>query len=239
MNDTIRIFIGFDQNEAVAYHTLCHSILSRASQPVSIMPIKRSLLGAVHDRPLEPEQSNEFSFTRFLVPHLCEYRGRAIFMDCDMMLRTDIAELWNHPALNLNAVAVVKHDYTPRDDFKYLGAVQYKYPRKNWSSVMLFNCGHKECRSLTPGYVNTASGMDLHRFNWCDDAYIGELEPEWNWLVGEYTYNPDVKNIHWTVGGPWFNEYQHVDYAEEWFNERALMTQATQIFEPKTVVSER
>lgn len=224
---TIPIYIGFDQVESVAWHTLTHSILSRSSVPVSFHPVKRSLLKKFHNRPIDPKQSNEFSFTRFLVPYLNDYKGYAIFMDCDMLVLDDIAKLWElrDPT---KAVQVVKHDYTPKDHIKYLGTVQYPYPRKNWSSVMLFNCQHMDCRRLTPDYVDTATGLQLHQFKWTDDKFIGELPKEWNHLVGEYDMNEDAKLIHYTVGGPYFLEFEHCDFAEEWFDERALMINCNQ-----------
>lgn len=218
----IPIYIGFDQAESVAWHTLTHSILSRASVPVSIIPVKRSLFTDFHTRPIDPKQSNEFSFTRFLVPYLNDYEGHAIFMDCDMLVLDDIKKLWDmrNP---FKAVQVVKHDYIPRDEMKYLGTTQYKYPRKNWSSVMLFNCGHHHCKTLTPEFVNHASGLELHQFKWTDDDFIGELPVEWNHLVSEYPPNPKAKLIHYTVGGPYFHEYDNCEYSDQWFDERLLM----------------
>lgn len=225
--EPIKIFIGFDQAEAVAYHTLCHSILSRSSQPVMIAPVKRSMLRDIHHRPIDEKQSNEFSFTRFLVPYLCGFSGSAIFMDCDMLMLADVAELW---ALRdpFSSVQVVKHHYTPQDEIKYLDAKQYPYERKNWSSVMIFNCGHYNCRRLTPEYVDTVPGLDLHQFKWTEDRFIGSLPHEWNHLVGEYPRNEDAKLIHYTVGGPYFHEYEHCEYSEEWFQERAMMTACLQ-----------
>lgn len=222
----LQIFIGFDQVEAVAYHVLCHSILSRASVPVSITPIKRSMLKDIHDRPLDEKQSNEFSFTRFLVPYLSDYEGVSLFMDCDMLVTTDIKELFDLFD-DQYAVQVVKHDYTPKDNIKYLGTVQYAYPKKNWSSVMLFN--NAKCKRLTPEYVNTASGMYLHQFKWLEsDDLIGELPYEWNHLVSDMPPCPDAKNIHWTVGGPYFVEYKDCEHASKWFIERALMNNCVQ-----------
>ena len=223
----IPIYIGFDQVESVAWHTLTHSILHRASVPVSFIPVKRSLFKDFHTRPMDNKQSNEFSFTRFLVPYLNNYEGHAIFMDCDMLVLDDIKKLWDlrNP---FKSVQVVKHDYVPRDEIKYLGTTQYKYPRKNWSSVMIFNCGHHHTKILTPEYVNNASGLELHQFKWTEDDYIGELPLEWNHLVSEYPPNPQAKLVHYTVGGPYFNEYANCEYSEAWFNERALMQKCEQ-----------
>ena len=202
---------------------VCQSILRFAKSPVEFIPIKQTLLKDIYTRGRDPKQSNEFSFTRFLVPYLCGYVGKAIFMDLDMLLRVDIEELWNHPSLFGNAVSVVKHDYIPKNDTKYLGNEQHAYPRKNWSSVMLFNCSHSDCKKLTPEYVNTAPALELHRLHWARDEMIGELEPEWNWLVGEYDYNQFAKIVHFTVGGPYFREYADCDYSDEWRTTHGIM----------------
>lgn len=223
----LNIYIGFDQVESVAYHTLCHSILSRSSKPVSITPINLKNLKGIYTRKRDPKQSNEFSFSRFLVPYLNGYKGFALFMDCDMLVRTDINELFELRDVT-KAVQVVKHDYTPKNKTKYLGTTQYQYPRKNWSSVMLFNCAHYHCRKLTPDYINTATGLDLHRFSWTDDKYIGELPREWNHLVSEYEPNPKAKIVHYTVGGPYFDEYMNCEFSGEWFEEKSIMQHCQQ-----------
>jgi hypothetical protein len=162
--------------------------------------------------------------TRFLVPYLSGYAGWSIFMDCDMLCRVDIVALAKEiDAQAEKAVLVCKHDYVPKTDRKFLDQVQTKYKRKNWSSLMLFN--NARCRALTPDYVNTASGLELHRFAWIDDAAIGELPLEWNWLVGEYAHNPAAKIVHFTIGGPYFAAYRDCDYAGEWFAEFESMRQ--------------
>ena len=213
-----RIWIGYDPNEAVAYHTLAHSILRRSSIPVTIAPLMRSQLQGLYTRARGATESTEFSLTRFLVPYLAQYDGWSMFMDCDMLCRADIAELAAFPARSPDkAVLLCKHDYTPGPARKFLNQVQTVYPRKNWSSVMLFN--NARCTALSPDYVNSATGLDLQRFAWLDDALIGELPLEWNWLVGEYKRNPDARIVHYTIGGPYFDEYRGCDYAEEWFEE--------------------
>ena len=208
------VFIGYDSNEVVAYHTLCQSILERSSRPVRLTPIRLDTLRGIFDREAMPNQSTEFAFSRFLTPYLSGYEGWSVFMDCDMLVRADIAELF---ALRDDRYAVMacQHDYTPRDATKFLGHVQTQYPKKNWSSVMLFN--NARCKALTPPFVNTASGLELHQFKWLsDDSEIGALPLSWNWLVGEYDYDPDAKNAHFTRGGPYFAEYADCDYADEW-----------------------
>ncbi len=221
----LQVFIGYDPNESVAYHTLAHSILRRASIPVSIAPLMRSQLGGLYTRERGPTESTEFSLTRFLVPELSGYRGWSLFMDCDMLCRADIAELAAFTGrAEDKAVLVCKHDYVPRTERKFLGQVQTRYARKNWSSLVLYN--NARCAALTPQYVNTASGLELHRFAWLDDAHIGALSLEWNWLVGEYEHNPRAKIVHFTLGGPYFDEYRNCDYAEEWFAELRAMSHA-------------
>lgn len=224
--DVIKVFIGFDKVESIAWHTMVSSIMRRSSRPVAIVPVNLANFKGFFNRERDPKQSNEFSFSRFLVPYLCDYQGYGIFFDCDMMLRTDITEVFSAVEQDPGkAVYVVKHSYEPRDGIKFLNTVQYKYPRKNWSSVMLWNCGHDANRVLTPEYVETASGIDLHRFQWLKDDQLGELDVRWNWLVGEYDQPPaDVKNVHWTIGGPYFIEYQNVDFSAEWFREAARMS---------------
>jgi len=223
--DVIKVFIGYDHIESVAWHTMAASIYRQSSRPVAIVPVNLANLKGIFNRPRDPKQSNEFSFSRFLVPYLCNYVGQGIFFDCDQMLRTDIAEIFSvieeQPG---KAVYVVKHTYEPRDDVKYLNTVQYKYPRKNWSSVVLWNCDHFKNRIITPNFINSAEGLVLHRFSWLEDDDIGELDIRWNWLVGEYDDPPkDIKNVHWTVGGPYFNEFRDVDFSQEWLDERELM----------------
>lgn len=208
------IYIGFDRQEIVAYHVLCESILERTSRPVRFTPVNLPALKPVFDRPMLPQQSSEFSFSRFLTPYLCGYQGWSLFMDCDMLARADFAELFAL-ADDRYAVMVCKHDYVPRDEVKFLNHEQAKYAKKNWSSVMLLN--NARCRALTPEFVQAASGLQLHQFQWlADPAEIGELPLEWNWLVGEYDYNPDARIAHFTRGGPYFRGYEDCDYADEW-----------------------
>jgi len=229
-SNVIKVFIGYDPVENVSWHTMAHSIFTNSSQPVALIPVNTRNLKDIYTRERDPKQSNEFSFTRFLVPYLSGYTGKAIFFDCDMMLRTDIAEIFKVMESDPGkAVYVVKHDYEPRDDVKYLNTRQYSYPRKNWSSVILWDCDHPSNKRVTPDFVNTATAMELHRFLWLKDEEIGELDIKWNWLVGEYDEPPeDVKNVHWTVGGPYFNEYKTVDFSGEWFKQHEMMNYCMQ-----------
>ena len=216
------IYIGYDPRESVAFHVLTHSLLRRSSVPLSVSPLVRSQLGSIYTRPRGPIESTEFSMTRFLVPYLSGYAGWSLYMDCDMLCRTDIAALAAEIERHADkAVVVCKHDYVPKSERKFLDQVQTKYARKNWSSLMLFN--NERCRALSPDYVSSASGLELHRFAWTEDRWIGGLEREWNWLVGEYPHNPGARIVHFTLGGPYFPEYRACDYADEWFAERHLM----------------
>lgn len=222
----LNVYIGYDPREAVAFYTLAHSILRRSSIPVSIAPLMQSQLRNIYTRPRGPTESTEFSMTRFLVPFLSDFQGWSIFMDCDMLCRADIADLAAQIERQPEkAVLVCKHDYVPKTERKFLNQVQTKYARKNWSSLMVLN--NERCRALTPDYVNTASGLDLHRFLWTENSLIGELPLEWNWLVGEYEYRADARIVHYTLGGPYFDEYRDCDYASEWFDElRSLQATA-------------
>lgn len=224
----IRIFVGFDPRETIAFHVLSQSIHARASAPVSITPLMLSQLGGLMTRGRDPLQSTDFSFSRFLVPYLCGYEGWALFMDCDMLMLEDVAKLWDLRD-DRYAVQVVKHDHEPEEDTKFLGAPQTRYEKKNWSSVMLFNCAR--CAALTPDYVNAASGLDLHRFHWLDgDHAIGDIPRAWNHLVA---YDPSVPadevcNLHYTIGGPYFEDYANTDYAADWFAEKDAMLRCDQ-----------
>jgi lipopolysaccharide biosynthesis glycosyltransferase len=220
----IRIFIGYDTCEGIAYHVLSHSILRHASSPVSITPIVLSHLGASFHRERHALQSTDFAFSRFMVPWLCGYDGWAIFMDCDMLMLEDVARLWELRDEKY-AVMCVKHNHVPKETSKFLGQPQTKYEKKNWSSVMLLNCGR--CQALTPEYVNSATGLELHRFHWLENEdLIGALPRRWNHLVDYDPAQPadQLSLLHYTNGGPYFKDYETCGYADLWFRERDLMT---------------
>lgn len=222
-NPLLRIFIGYDSKEPLAYAVLAHSILSRATIPIAIIPITRQSVARIYTRARGPTETTEFSMTRFLVPFLSGYEGYSVFLDCDMLCRVDILELWAEVLMQPDkAVLCCQHDYTPSSAVKFLNQPQTVYPRKNWSSFMVFD--NARCQALTPDYVNTASGLDLHRFAWLDppDA-IGGLPLTWNWLVWEYPKNDDAKILHFTLGGPWFPETAQTDHADLWQAERLAM----------------
>ena len=226
INYMIRVFVGYDPREAVAFSVLAYSIHARSSQPVSITPLILSELNGIMTREHHPLQSSDFSFSRFLTPYLSGYTDWSVFMDCDMLMLDDIAKLYALRDYRY-AVMVVKHNHIPKENKKFLGEPQTPYPKKNWSSVMLFN--NAKCRALTPEYVNTASGLELHQFKWlASDDLIGEIPARWNHLIG---YNPpreDVSLVHYTLGGPYFNEYRDCEYAEEWRREREAMLRVDQ-----------
>jgi lipopolysaccharide biosynthesis glycosyltransferase len=215
----IPIFVGYDPREAVAYHTCANSIVRQASQPVAIIPLALNLFNDYTET--HTDGSNQFIYSRFLVPHLMSYTGHAIFMDGDMIVRGDITELWNLREFDKD-VQVVKHNYKTRMTEKYLGAKNEDYPRKNWSSVILWNCNSHPNRRLTPEFVQQATGAELHRFTWIEDSRIGELSKEWNWLPDEYGPNLDAKLLHYTLGTPCFHEFATTPQGDEWHREHML-----------------
>lgn len=219
MTDIIPVFVGYDPREAIAFHTCANSIIRHATQPVAIHPVALNLFKDYDET--HTDGSNHFIYTRFLVPYLMHWTGWAIFIDGDMIVRDDITNLWNLRQADKD-VMVVKHDYKTRMPVKYLGAKNEDYPRKNWSSVILWNCHSFPNRRLTPEFVQQSTGSFLHRFSWLDDQRIGELPPEWNWLPDEYGPNSDAKLLHYTLGTPCFHEFADTPQGEEWHRERIL-----------------
>jgi len=221
MSKNLKVYIGFDSREEIAWHVCRYSILRHAASEVAVYPLKLSLLRelGLYTRP--PDQaSSEFSLTRFLTPWLAAHDGWTIFADCDFLFTTDIHKVLEGLSTD-KAVYVVKHDYVPANTIKMDNQTQTVYPRKNWSSFMVFNGSHPEVRALTPAIVNTAKPAFLHRFNWLKDESIGDLALSWNFLEGEYPLpNTLPSAIHFTNGGPWFEDWQDVDYADLWCAER-------------------
>jgi lipopolysaccharide biosynthesis glycosyltransferase len=215
----IPVFVGYDPREAVVYHTCVNSIIRQASRPVAIIPLALNLFEDY--RETHTDGSNHFIYSRFLVPHLMHYQDWAIFIDGDMILRDDIVKLWDLRNDSYDTM-VVKHDYQTRMTEKYLGAKNENYPRKNWSSVILWNCASYTNRKLTPEFVENATGAELHRFTWIDDEHIGELPPEWNWLPDEYGPNPNAMLLHYTLGAPCFHEFATTPQSDEWHREHML-----------------
>lgn len=213
----ITVFIGYDSREAVAYHVCANSIIRHSSKPVALVPLALNNLldySETHD-----DGSNQFIYSRFLVPSLMNYEGWAIFIDGDMILREDIAKLWELRD-ETKAVQCVHHDYKTKMTTKYLGSVNENYPRKNWSSVVMWNCAHPANRKITPELIQASAGSFLHRFMWLTDDLIGELPIEWNWLPDEFGSNQDAKLLHYTLGTPSFHDFALTPMADEWHRER-------------------
>lgn len=226
----MKVFVGYDSREDIAFQVCEYSIKSR-NPNVEVIPIKQSELReqGVYTRPQDALSSTEFTFTRFLVPHLTNYSGWAIFVDCDFIFQCDVLEIFKQ-AREHYAVMCVKHDYTPKEGEKMDGCKQLPYPRKNWSSMILWNCGHPANASLTPEVINNENntGQFFHRFQWLDDSQIGSLPHEYNWLVNWYKEPEDGKPkvIHYTEGGPWFENYQHCEYGYHWEKTRVEMVKS-------------
>jgi hypothetical protein len=219
---TLPVYVGYDSREDIAYQVCRHSIIRREPGAV-VNPLKQKDLRAsgLYTREVDKLSSTEFTFTRFFVPYLQNYQGWAVFCDCDF--------LWTVPTTDLKqycdpdkAVVVVQHDYTPAEGIKMDGQKQTVYPRKNWSSMILWNCAHPKNKILNPELLNKETGAFLHRFQWLDDDDIGSLPHNYNWLVGWYKEPRDGKPkiYHWTEGGPWFVEnYFDCEYSNEWKKE--------------------
>jgi hypothetical protein len=217
----MKIFIGYDPREKDAYDVCEYSIRERASIDVEIIPLIRGeLISSGHyNRPIDTLGATEFTFTRFLVPKLSNFSGFSVFCDCDFLWNSDVAEL---EALfdKEKAVQVVQHNYVPKEEYKMDGCKQHIYPRKNWSSMIVWNCEHPSNMVLTSDFVNSAAGSTLHQFKWLRDGEIGALDKTWNWLSGVYEKEAtEPKVIHYTLGGPWFEEYKDVDWGELWDKE--------------------
>jgi hypothetical protein len=236
------IYIGYDPKEDTAYEVLKFSIERTTSQPVLVRALRKDILesigiytrksnlidGQPYDEIDGKPFSTEFSFTRFLVPALNMYEGKALFMDSDMYVRSDITELFDLCDMDYYSLWCVHHKYKPKKGTKMDGKIQEAYHRKNWSSLMVFNCGHRDNKKLTPTEVNTKSGFWLHTFGWLPDkeADIGRIPEEWNWLDGHSDPELKAKIVHFTTGGPWFKRWKprvthraDGDYAVEWCNE--------------------
>ena len=212
----MKCFIGWDSREELAYKACVNSIMN-INNNVPILPLKRTELTeqGIYRRKDE-SGATEFTYTRFLVPYLCNYQGWAAFFDCDFIFTEDLQHLFEIKNDSF-AIMCVKHEYVPKNETKMDGQKQVAYPRKNWSSLILWNCSHPANKALTPEIINKESGSFLHRFQWLSDNEIGDIPIDWNWLEGEYPKpSKPPKGIHFTNGGPWFSNCQNVDYAELW-----------------------
>ena len=214
------VYIGYDTREDIAYQVSKYSIINKSNN-ILVHPLK---LAELKDRKLywrEEDKlgSTEFTFSRFLVPELNQFKGWALFCDCDLLFMADINNLFAL-ADDKYALMCVQHDYNPGEGLKMDGKLQTVYPRKNWSSVVLWNCGHKSNKKINRELVNNpdTTGKYLHRFSWLEDHEIGAIPHHWNWLAGWYEEPKDgkPKAIHYTEGGPWFENYRFCEYHQLW-----------------------
>ena len=219
---TIPVYVGYDSREDIAYQVCKHSIIRREPgatvRPLKLKDMRESRL---YTREVDKLASTEFTFTRFFVPYLNDYKGWAVFCDCDFVWRIPTKELEQY-CDDSKAVVCVQHDYQPKETTKMDGQVQTVYPRKNWSSMVLWNCGHPKNKLLTPQFLNEQTPKFLHRFSWLDDSEIGSLPHHYNWLVGWYKEPEDGKPkiLHYTEGGTWFvDECFNCEYNEVWKEE--------------------
>lgn len=216
----IRVFVGYDERESVAYHVACQSIIDNTKADIRITPLRTDKMraGGLYYRDDDPLSSNAFSYTRFLVPYLSAYAGTSVYLDPDVVVRGDLGELVRMCDQMLTPVYVAKHDYTPKLDEKYFGAKQHKYPKKNWSSVMVFR--NSSCQfQLTPENVNTQPPAWLHQMQWVSgNREVGSIPLEWNWLVDEYPHNDDAKILHYTNGIPMIEGFGDCDHSKDWWH---------------------
>jgi len=219
-NKKVKIYIGFDQKEAVVYHTFVQSLIENASIPLDITPLAVRNLKGYEEK--HEDKSNDFVYSRFLTPFLNDFKGWAIFADGDMICQADIKELLDLRD-DSKALQVVKHDYKTKAYQKYLGNINQDYPRKNWSSVILWNCAHPKHKILTPDFIANQPGKYLHRFSWLEDSEIGELPKEWNWLATEYPNNEQANIIHYTLGAPCFKDYRNTEMSDIWLKKHGRL----------------
>jgi len=220
----MKVYVGYDIREDIAWQVCRHSLHRHAGPALPVYPLKLTSLRelGLYTRPVDAKASTEFSISRFLTPYLAAYDGWSIFTDCDFLYTADIRTL-QASLDSTKAVHVVQHDYMPANAIKMDGKQQHVYPRKNWSSFIAFNGAHPAVKALTPAVVNSSEPAFLHRFSWVNDQDIGSLPLKWNFLVGEYPKPAELPVcIHYTNGGPWFDNHQDVDYGDLWSAERDL-----------------
>ena len=217
-----KIFIGYDPREKIAFHVLSQSIIEHSSIPVSISPINLTNLKKFYKRKKRIKDSTEFSISRFLTPYLSNYKDYSLFVDCDFIIREDVAKLLKIVKSNPKKVLwCVKHNYIPKSKLKFLNEKQLIYSKKNWSSFVVYN--NQKCKILTPKFVEKANGLYLHQFKWTKDELIGNLPKEWNILVGEQKIPKNFKSLHFTVGGPYFKKYRKSLGSNFWFKYKKIM----------------
>lgn len=217
----IPIFVGYDTREIVCYHVAVSSLTRLSTVPLAITPL--NLPNIPYYKETHRDSSTTSSYTRFLIPYMMNYTGWAIYVDCDIVCKEDINNLWKLRD-DTKALMCVKHDYKTKVSTKFLNNVNSNYKKKNWSSVMLINCGHPAVQILTPEFVQESSGETLHQFKWLDESLVGSFPIEWNWLVGEYSANQNASILHYTLGAPCFKEYQDCDHAHDWISELQYIT---------------
>tara|TARA_Y100000591_G_scaffold100566_1_gene85405 strand:- start:3406 stop:4113 length:708 start_codon:yes stop_codon:yes gene_type:complete len=216
---SFKAYIGYDSREKIASDVCEHSLKKNSSIDIEIELLKKEQLikkGLLY-RKDDKLSSTEFTFSRFLIPYLNNYKGWALFCDCDFLWLSDIKKLFSQRN-DKYAVMCVQHDYTPKSKIKMDGKKQLLYPRKNWSSMVLWNCEHPKNKSINLDIVNSETGKFLHRFGWLDDRLIGKIDYSWNWLVGWYKQKRNKKPnaIHFTEGGPWFENYKNCEFSDIW-----------------------
>ncbi len=219
----LSVYIGYDSKEDIAYRVCKNSLTNTSKISLKIQSLKLYELVSkkFYTRDIDPLASTEFTYSRFLVPALMNYKGWAIFCDCDFLFFQDLALLFE--SINEDkALYCVKHDYAPKERHKMNGKKQTLYPRKNWSSFMVFNCSHPSNKKLTTEIVNSESGSFLHQLKWLEDNEIGSIDERWNWLEGWTSKHNNTRPyaVHFTRGGPWFDEWKDVEFAKEWNDEK-------------------
>ena len=229
---TLNVYLGWDPRETVPYQVAHDSIARRTKEPVQIIPLKLGHIdflkrliehkdGKLWCPISQAPMSTEFAISRFAVPFI-QQNGWTLFADCDIICWSDIKEVFNLVD-DKYAVMVVKHPHSNENTAKVVkmdGQTQTFYVRKNWSSVVLWNCDHEANKRFTIENLNTWPGRDLHAFKWLEDAEIGELSQEWNWLINVTSGEPEKKGIwHYTLGGPWFEGWRPAPFDSEWLSE--------------------
>jgi lipopolysaccharide biosynthesis glycosyltransferase len=228
----MRIYIGWDSNQSEASHVCEYSLRKNASfsGDLDIVHLKKQELldNGAYFRPEGDPASTEFTYIRFLVPYLEDYKGWSMFVDSDFLFTYDINYLFSKiltdKDAHLNAAYVCKHpSYVPKNNKKFYGKPQLTFPKKNWSSLIIFNNSHPDTQKLTPMNVSNQTPQWLHRFSWTDDTKLGHISFMWNWLVGEYEAGePTPFGIHFTNGGP-FNDVHGQDFEDLWYMYRDEM----------------
>jgi hypothetical protein len=226
----LKVFVGYDPAEDDAYSVCVRSMRATSSSSLAIEPLSLEALrmAGLYQRTFYFEDgqrydtldgkpfSTEFSFSRFLVPSLTQWQGWALFCDSDFLWREDVAKLFEY-ADESRAALVVKHDHHPREERKMrAGQRQQTYRRKNWSSLVLWNCAHIMNRYVTPFMVNHQPGWWLHGFTWLSDGQIGSLPPAWNWLDGYSSPDIHPRAVHYTSGTPDVPGHENAAHADEW-----------------------